>query len=193
MWSRTLVSRVTTGDHRLFDRRFTTSQICFYNEDHLRYITHAWTIIITFLFKFLVVYRTTKLTNEEISQISHKVGLEWEGIAGLMDIPYAEREEIRVNFGKYPKFSSKAKRLFELVNDSKCFDRHNLIKYFEELGRYDLRNEMLSVTDEVFHDLEFSLPLDSTFSAFRFYVSHKIAKELQVCGYHPRGRFIISA
>ncbi len=111
------------------------------------------------------MYRATKLTNEEISQISPKVGLDWDGIAGLMDIPYAEREEIRVNCGEYPKFSSKAKRVFELVNDSKCFDRHKLVKYFEELRRYDLINEMLTVTDEVFHDLEFSLPLDSTLSA----------------------------
>ncbi len=113
------------------------------------------------------MYRATKLklTNEEISQISPKVGLEWDGIAGLMDIPYAEREKIRVNCGKYPSFSSKAKRVFELVNDSKCFDRHNLVKYFEELRRHDLINEMITVTDEVFHDLEFSLPLDSTLSA----------------------------
>ncbi len=109
------------------------------------------------------MYRATKLTNEEISQISPKVGLEWDGIAGLMDIPYAEREKIRVNCGKYPSFSSKAKRVFELVNDSKCFDRHNLVKYFEELRRHDLINEMLTVTDEVFHDLEISLPLDSSF------------------------------
>ena len=129
------------------------------------------------------MYRTTKLTNEEISQISPKVGIDWDSLAGLMDIPYAEREEIRVNCAKYPTFSSKAKRVFELVNDSKCFDRHNLVKYFEELRRYDLRNEMLSVTDEVFHDLQFSFPLDSTFSAFRFYVSHiKLQKTCKYAG-----------
>ena len=87
--------------------------------------------------------------------MSPKVGLDWDSLAGLMDIPYAEREEIRVNYGKYPRFSSKAKRVFELFNNSKCFDRHALVKYFEELRRHDLKNEMLPVEDEVFHNLEF--------------------------------------
>ncbi len=40
-------------------------------------------------------------------------------------------------------------------DDSKCFGRNNLVKYFEELGRHDLKNEMIPVEDEVFHDLEF--------------------------------------
>ncbi len=101
------------------------------------------------------MYRTTKLTNEEISQISPKVAIDWDSLAGLMDIPYSEREEIRVNYGNYPSFSSKAKRIFKLFNESKCFDRHNLVKYFEELRRHDLKNEMIPVEDEVFHNLEF--------------------------------------
>ncbi len=69
-----------------------------------------------------------------------------------MDIPYSEREEIRVNVGEYLSFSSKAKRVFELFNDSKCFDRHNLVKYFKELGRDDLKSKMIPVKDEVFYD-----------------------------------------
>ncbi len=101
------------------------------------------------------MYRTTKLTNEEIGQISRKVGIDWDSLPGLMDIPYSEREEIRVNNGNYPSCSSKTKRVFELFNDSKCFGRHNLVKYFEELRRHDLKNEMIPMEDEVFHDLEF--------------------------------------
>ena len=108
------------------------------------------------------MYRTTKLTNEEISRISQEVGIDWESLAGLMHIPYSEREEIRVNYVKYPSFLSKAKRVFELFNDSKCFNRHNLVKYFKELGRDDLKKKMIPVEDEVFHDLNFSLPLDSS-------------------------------
>ena len=107
------------------------------------------------------MYRTTKLTNKEISQIIPKVGIDWDSLAGLMDIPYAEREEIKANYAKYPSFSSKAKRVLELFNDSKRFGRHILAKYFEELRRHDLKNEMIPMEDEVFHDLEFSLPLDS--------------------------------
>ncbi len=76
-----------------------------------------------------------------------------------MDIPYAEREEIRFNYVKYPSFSSKAKRVFELFNNSKCLDRPILVKYFKELGRHDLKNEIPPMEHEVFYNLEFLYPL----------------------------------
>ena len=66
-----------------------------------------------------------------------------------MDIPYSKREEIRTSPAAYLSFSSKAKRVFELFNESKSFDRRNLEKYLEELGRHDLKNELLPVEDEV--------------------------------------------
>ena len=69
-----------------------------------------------------------------------------------MDICYSEREEIRVNYVKYPSLSSKAKRVFELFNDSERFGRHILVKYFEELGRHDMKSEMLPMEDEVNND-----------------------------------------
>ena len=110
------------------------------------------------------MHRATKLTNKEISHVSPKVGIDWDRLAGLMDIPYAEREEIRVNYGKYPSCSSKAKRVFELFNDDKRFDRHILGEHFEELQRHDLKNEMIPVEDEVFHALEIYFPFDSHFT-----------------------------
>ena len=121
---------------------------------YLYYISH-----VTYVFIFLDVNRTTKLTNEEINRISRKVGIDWDSLAGLMDIPYAEREKIRINNRKYPSFSSKAKRVFQLFNNSECFGRHNLVKYFEESRRQDLKNEMCPIVDEVFHDLEFPFAL----------------------------------
>jgi hypothetical protein len=87
------------------------------------------------------------------------VGLDWDSLAGLMNIPYSEREQIRVDYGNYLSFSSKAKKIFELFNESTFFDRHILIIYFKELGRHDLEKEMLPV-DQVFRDGEFSLPHD---------------------------------
>ncbi|CAB3978741.1 ---NA--- [Paramuricea clavata] len=95
-----------------------------------------------------VVYRTTKLTKEEITQMSPIVGVDWDSLAGLMDIPYSEREEIRVDYGNLLSISSKAKKVFELFNDSTAFDRHILVKYFKELGRHDLEKEMLPVEDQ---------------------------------------------
>ena len=90
----------------------------------------------------------TKLTNSEIIAMSRKVGMDWEDLAALIDIPYSEREEIRVNYAKYPSLSSKAKRVFELFNESKSFDRRILIQHFEYLRRQDLINEMPPLDDE---------------------------------------------
>ena len=95
-----------------------------------------------------VIYRSTKLTNGEIFAMSPKVGIDWDNLAALMDISYSEREEIRVDYVKYPSTTSKAKRVFELFNDSRCFDRHILEKHFEELRRHDLKNEMPPMEDE---------------------------------------------
>jgi hypothetical protein len=82
--------------------------------------------------------------------MSCRVGLDWDSLAGLMDIPYSDQEEIRVN---YPSFSLKAKKVFDLFNDSTFFDRHILVNYFKELGRHDLEKEM-----QVYHNREFSFP-----------------------------------
>ena len=110
---------------------------------------------------FLGIRRFTKLTNGEIIAMSRKVGLDWENLAALIDIPYSEQEEIRVNYAKYPSFSSKAKRVFELFNESKCFDRHILIKHFEELRRQDLIKEIPPLEDEVIHEFIYSVVIQS--------------------------------
>ena len=123
-------------------------------------IIHMHHIVNNICFPFLVVYSNTKLTKGEITRMSCMVGLDWDSLAGLMNIPYSEREEIRVDCGNYLSISSKAKKVFELFNDSTFFDRHILIKYFKELGRHDLEKKMLPVEDQVFHDGEFSFPHD---------------------------------
>jgi hypothetical protein len=92
--------------------------------------------------------------------MSRMVGVDWDNLAGLMDIPYSEREEIRANYGKYQSFSSKAEHIFKLFNDSKSYSRHILEKCFDELGRRDLKTEMLPVENEVSHNFEFSFSHD---------------------------------
>ena len=81
--------------------------------------------------------------------MSPDVGIDYDNLAALMDIPYSEREEIRINYRKYPSMSSKAKHVLELFNESKGFDRHIRLKH---LRRQDLKNEMPAVEDEVIHD-----------------------------------------
>ena len=100
------------------------------------------------------MYPTTKLTNTEIGRISHDLGIDWDGLAGLVNIPHSEQQEIRFT---YPSLSLKAKRVVELYNTSKHFDRRILVRYFEEIGRHDLVKKMLPMKDEVIHDLKFFL------------------------------------
>jgi hypothetical protein len=83
--------------------------------------------------------------------MSRVIGVDWDSLGGLMDIPYSEREEIRVNHVEYPNFSKKAEKTFALLIGRDDFGRRDLEKCIEELGRNDLRHEMLPVPeDEVF-------------------------------------------
>ena len=102
---------------------------------------------------FPVVHRTTKLTHKEINQMSREVGVHWDGLGGLMDIPYVEREEIRLNFVNYPKLSSRAGQMFTRFNKREDFCRLFVGKCLEELGRHDVKGKMFPMDDEVFYDL----------------------------------------
>ena len=91
----------------------------------------------------------TKLTNTEKSQLSRLIGTDWDELAGLMDIPYPMRDEIRVNDLKYPDSSLKAEQVLVHFNSCEHSCRHHLEKYLNELGRGDLKNTMLSMENEV--------------------------------------------
>ena len=93
------------------------------------------------------MHNTRTLTNREIGRMSIAVGVEWDSLAGLMNIPYSEREKIRMNHAKYPEFSSKAEQIFSLFNGGNEFSRSALEKYFEELDLHDVKNKMLHVQE----------------------------------------------
>ena len=93
------------------------------------------------------MYWDTKLTNGEVFQMSRAVAKDWDSLAGLMDIPYPEQEAIRFSDVKYPDCWSKAQAVFALFNASDFFDRRLLQKYFGELGRNDLKREMLDFAE----------------------------------------------
>ena len=95
-----------------------------------------------------VVHCRTKFTNAEISQLSRLIGTDWDELAGLMDVPYSMRDEIRVNDLKYPDSSLKAEQVFVHFNSCEHFCRHHLENYLKELGRGDLKNTMLPMENE---------------------------------------------
>ena len=90
----------------------------------------------------------TKFTNTEKSQLSRLIGKDWDELAGLMDIPYSIRDEIRVNDLKYPDSSLKAEQVFVHFNSCDHSCRHHLEKYLNELSRGDLKNTMLPMENE---------------------------------------------
>ena len=111
-------------------------------------INHLSLCILCYLyliFLFIVVYRTTRLTSREISRISTLVGEEWDRVAGLMDIPYSEREEIKMNHANDQDSFSKAEKIFSLFNDREDFCRNALGKCFEELNLHDVKSEIRPV------------------------------------------------
>ena len=111
-------------------------------------INHLSLCILCYLyliFLFIVVYRTTRLTSREIRRISTLVGEEWDRVAGLMDIPYSEREEIKMNHANDQDSFSKAEKIFSLFNDREDFCRNALKKCFEELNLHDVKSEIRPV------------------------------------------------
>ena len=77
------------------------------------------------------------------------IGGDWDSLAGLLDIPYSEREEIRLNDKEYPGFPSKAQKILELINCCEYIGRDDLVKCVEELRRQDLKNEIVSPKEKV--------------------------------------------
>ena len=117
-------------------------------------------------FIFLVqspVFWTSKLTNGEITRISQfRGGIDWDSLAGLLDIPYHKQEEIRFNDTKYPTFPSKFEAILRYFNDDNKFNHRKICdKCFKILKRGDLLREMLPAGNKVCNDLQFSSYLPS--------------------------------
>ena len=82
--------------------------------------------------------------------MSRAVGVDWDSMAGPMDVPYSVREEIRLDYINYPDASSKAQKIFTYFNDSPYFCREIHQKSIEELDLHCCKAEMLDVSSKVF-------------------------------------------
>ena len=82
--------------------------------------------------------------------MSHVVGVYWESLAALIDVPYSVIEEIRLDHINYPDAISKAQKIFTYFNDSPSFCRDILQKSIEELDLHCVKAEMLDVSNKVF-------------------------------------------
>ena len=68
------------------------------------------------------------------------MGVDWDSLAGLMDIPYEEREAMRTRSDL--DCSLKAKMILSKFNESKGFCRNLLKKYLVEIRRDDVTDKM---------------------------------------------------
>ncbi|XP_046864982.1 uncharacterized protein LOC124459564 [Xenia sp. Carnegie-2017] len=50
------------------------------------------------------------LTHKEVTRISRRIAMDWDGLGGLLDIPYNERDEIRRNHIDYPDSFKRLRR-----------------------------------------------------------------------------------
>ena len=105
---------------------------------------------LTTFFSLVVAHCKAKLTTTEISQLSRKLGVNWDELAGLMDMPYSKRDEIRLDHPQYPGTFLKAQQVFVHFNSCDHSCRHHLKKCLERFEQVDLKNTMLPVQNEVF-------------------------------------------
>ena len=85
--------------------------------------------------------RPRALTEFQIIKLSHRMtNVDWDSLAGLMDIPYEERETIKMD-SNFPDPSSKAKRMLSMINE-KCDSNRNLLKCLDKMERADFKEIM---------------------------------------------------
>ena len=84
-----------------------------------------------------------------MTRVSSMVAMDWDSLAGLLDIPYEKREEMKTNHVKFPDSTSKAEEVLQHFNESNRFDRDDFRKCVDELGRHDVMKKLHPMENEV--------------------------------------------
>ena len=87
--------------------------------------------------------RDTRLSPREMHRIS-RMCIEWEALAGLMDISAAVKDNIRSTPLLYPDAKSKTEKILDIFNKSSGFCRDKLAGYFVELKNLELVQQFRS-------------------------------------------------
>ena len=83
----------------------------------------------------------TRLSSRELYRLSRSIAVDWENLAGLLDIPAEDRNIIRSN-NKYHDDRSRAEKMLSFFNRSKDFSRKKLASCLKEIERLDLVEPM---------------------------------------------------
>ena len=79
----------------------------------------------------------TPLSAREMSRLSRRIVVEWDNLAGLMDIPRAERDDIRYSL-IYNDGRSRAEKILDIFNNKEDFSREKLARCLDEIQQLDL-------------------------------------------------------
>ena len=70
-------------------------------------------------------------------RLSRKICIDWDSLAGLMDIAKAERDNIRANI-TFKDDIAKAEKVLSMFNKKRDFSREKLVECLTEIGKMDL-------------------------------------------------------
>ena len=85
----------------------------------------------------------TRLSSRELYRLSRPIVVDWESLAGLLDISAVDRNIIRTD-DKYNDVRSRAEKMLSIFNRRKDFSRQKLARCLEEIGHLDLIEPILS-------------------------------------------------
>ena len=78
----------------------------------------------------------TPLSSREMYRLSQRIVVDWERLAGLMDITRAERDEIRYSLLYYDS-RSRAEKVLSIFNRREDFSREKLAGCLEEIQQLE--------------------------------------------------------
>ncbi|CAB4003655.1 ---NA---, partial [Paramuricea clavata] len=79
----------------------------------------------------------TPLSPREMSRLSRRIVVEWDHLAGLMDISREERDNIRYSL-VYHDNCSRAEKILAIFNNREGFSREKLAGCLKEIQKLDL-------------------------------------------------------
>ncbi len=79
----------------------------------------------------------TSLSSREMYRLSQRIVVDWDRLAGLMDITRAERDDVRYSL-LYNDSRSRAEKILSIFNQRDDFSREKLAAFFEEIQQLEL-------------------------------------------------------
>ncbi len=80
----------------------------------------------------------TRLSSREMYRLSQRIVVDWDGLAGFLDIARAERDDIRFNCFLYNESRSRAEKILSIFNQREDFSRKKLAACLEKIQLLEL-------------------------------------------------------